>query len=516
MPDLTTRTGWRELSAPLQPQSGSLAVVYSLWLAVVLIYWPSCLALEGYWTDTVDHTYTHGYLILFVSLWLVYRDRARLAATPVRPIPAAWAAVAVLSAAWLWFWRAAIQDPQLLLLPLLLVVAIVAGLGFRVARVVLFPVGFLYFAMPVWSDINGILQALSVHVNGLLIWVAGIPGYMQGDLVQLPSGTLEIAEGCSGLHFFIVGLTLATLYGEVSREPLRRRILWIGLMGMLALIANWLRIFVIVAAAYFTEMHTSLVAQHYWFGWGVFVAFFVGFLWLAGRLSTAWDRGGSPEEGPQSAPPAASGVGLRRMMVTFACLGVLPGLAYGSQLLWPESRAAVAIEWPSAPPGWQGPQDDPTSEWTPEFVGASAESLRRYVDAQGRATEMLVAAYRNQTQDGKLLGYYNSVVGSSHRLRVLSESIVSSPTGSWRQTTAVDTLGMRSLIWARYRIGERRFVRPLLSQLWYGIAALTSRPVSSVIALRAVCVPDCRSARAQLAAAAGLQPAMRGRGDSAP
>jgi exosortase A len=533
MPESTTRTGWHDAPPSPQPRTWTryqswlqarpldrLVVLLGLLLAVAAIYWPSSLALDGFWTDTVDHTYTHGYLVLLTSLWLVSRDRARLAAVPVRPVAAAWLVVVVLSAAWLWLWGAAIQDAQLLLLPLLLLAAVVATLGFPIARVLSFPIGFLYFAMPVWSDINGILQDSSVRVSGLLIWITGIPGYLEGNLVQLPAGTLEIAEGCSGLHFLIVGVTLAALYGELSQHPLRRRVLWVVSMGALALVTNWLRIFVIIAVAYLTDMHTFLVAHHYWFGWVLFVVAFMAFLWLAGRLSTAGELAPPSEESPHDQPPAPSRVALGRLAVTLACLGLLPALAYGSQLLWPEKHTGVAINWPSVSHGWQGPRPDVASEWAPEFAGATAESLRRYVDDRGEAIEVFVAAYRNQTQHGKLLGYFNSLLGSSQRLHALSERIVSSPTGSWRQTTVVDGYGARSLVWSRYLVGERRFVRPRVSQLWYGIAAFTSRPVSAIIALRAGCVPDCSHAQARLAAATGLQPnvrpTLRARGRSAP
>lgn len=522
MPEFTTRTAWHDDSPSQQPQSWTrhesalyasgrdrLAVLLGLLIAVVAIYWPSSLALNGFWTDTVDHTYTHGYLVLLTSFWLVWQDRARLAAAAVRPAAAAWPVVIVLSAGWLWLWGSAIQDAQLLLLPLLLFAAVTAALGWPTARLLSFPIGFVYFAMPVWSDINGILQASSVAVSGLLVWAAGIPGYLQGNLVQLPAGTLEIAEGCSGLHFFIVGVTLAALYGEVSGHPLRRRALWVVAMGGLALITNWLRIFVIIAAAYLTDMHTVLVRHHYWLGWALFVVAFLAFLWVAGRLSIAWEPAPPSQERTPDVAPVSPRITVARLAVTLACLGLLPALAYGSQLLWSENHTGLAIDWPSAPHGWEGPQPDIASEWAPEFAGATAESLRRYVDDHGEAIEVFVASYRTQTQHGKLLGYFNSLLGSSQRLRAVSERIVSSRTGSWRQTRVVDGYGTESLVWSRYLIGERRFVRARLSQLWYGIAVVSGRPVSSVVALRTVCVPNCGFAQARLAAAAGLQPDVR-------
>ncbi|HEY3809407.1 MAG TPA: hypothetical protein VGL50_05665, partial [Steroidobacteraceae bacterium] len=88
--------------------------------------------------------------------------------------------------------------------------------------------------------------------------------------------------------------------------------------------------------------------------------------------------------------------------------------------------------------------------------------------------------------------------------------VVESPAGRWQETEAVASDGSRSLVWARYRVGNRTFVQPRVSQLWYGLAAIVSPPLSSLTALRSACVPNCKVARRRLsAAAAWMQPALR-------
>ncbi len=528
MADLSSDPGWRdgatEVPGAASTDAGEraqgwdrLVVIYGLWVAVALAYWPSAVALNGFWTDTVNNAYTHGYLVLLVSMWLVVRDRRRVFAAPLKPEPRALAAIGILSLAWVYFYGAAIQDPQLLLLPLLLFAAIIAALGWPVARTLLFPVGFLYFAMPAWTDINFLLQWLSIKVNGILVWVTGIPAYLTGKYIHLPGGTLEIAFGCSGLHFFVVGLALAALYGELAGDSLRRRLFWLGLMGLFALIGNWVRIFVIVIAAYETNMKTYLVTvSHYAFGWAVFVAFFFLFLGLAGSLAHRWDRR-RPVEGhtaPLQSPAAPSrdivGVSLSHALTAFAALVVLPGLVYGRNLVWPVAGQGLRIDWPAAPAGWSGPERVSYSLWTPQYFNATAQSLRRYDTPRGRSVEVFAVAYRSQTQQGKLLGYWNSLLGDKAGLKPLGARIVRTATGRWRQLTVRDATGTRSIIWSRDAIGARHFVDARLSQLWYGIAAFTTRPVSSLTALRAICRPDCAAARARLnVAAAELVPTVR-------
>jgi EpsI family protein len=497
-----------------------LTVIFGLWVAVAVIYWPSAVALDGIWRGSAGNSYTHGYLVLAASLWLIVRDRARLAAAPVRPVGWAWILVLILSGAWLWSWRAAIQQLHVLLLPAILLAALLAALGWRVTRILLFPVGFLVFAMPVWGAINSSLQTLSAKGNGILMWLSGMPAYMQGDLIRLPGGSIEIAQACAGLNGFLIGLAVAALYGELTRDQLRRRLAWLALMGTLAFIANSIRIFIVTVAAYESDMRSSLVTHHIWLGWCLFAVAVGVFLLIAGRLADMWDRGlpqearsREPESSEAAQLPSGQGPGVAGLAVAFACLGFLPVLAYGTDLLRSKTHGDIFIRWPEAPQGWQGPRPEVAGEWSPRFVNPSVESLRRYIDPRAEAVEVFVVAYRTQTQHGKLLGYENDLLGSATQLQLQPQSqrIVDTVAGRWREAVAVDPTGARSLIWWRYRIGDRTFSEPRLSQLWYGLAALTGRPpLSSLTALRVACDPDCAAVREQLAAAAArLQPGVK-------
>ena len=494
------------------PVLNRLLTVYGLWIAVAALYWPSSLALNALWTSPAHkETYTHGYMVLLISLWLIFRDRKQLAAAPVRPAPQALVALILLSALWVWAWRAAIQEGHVILLPFILLAAVSAALGWRVARLLAFPVGYLYFAMPIWSSINGFVQTLSAKASGVLIWVTGLPAFVQGDYVHLPGGTIEIATTCSGLHALIVGLALATLYGKMSDEPLRRRLTWIGVMGALSLVVNWVRIFTVLVAADATDMHSSLVRNHYWLGWWLFAAAFAGFLWWTGRKPAAGSERPAVSRRQAALSDSGFGFGLAGLTATLFALAVLPGLAYGMDWAHSDEATSLSIQWPAPPPGWTGPYTAIGGAWHPYFRDPSGESLRLYSGPDGRV-EAFAVAYRVQTQRAKLLSYWNSLLGPVHRHTLRNQWVrtVESPSGRWQEMLAVGSAGKRSLIWSRYRVGNRLFVRPRLSQLWYGLNALVLRPpISSLIALRADCVPDCSAARTLLRRVSKLQPVYR-------
>jgi EpsI family protein len=507
-----------ESAAAPSASSAPLPWIFALWLAAALLYWPTSRALAGFWNDTIDRAYTHGWLVLVSSLWLIVRDRRALAQLPLRGEPRALLALALLSAAWLWFWQAALQDLHLLLLPLLLLTGVVSSMGWRMARRLLFPIGFLYFAMPVWSDLVGVLQQLSIHANNALIWLTGLPAYISGDIVHEPAGSLEIADGCSGLHFFVVGLALAALYGRLSEDSLRWRITWLAMMGILAVLANWIRIFVIVVAAYATDMQTYLVrVDHYWFGWGVFVVCFALFLWLAERVHPA-ARTASANSAKQAlsqvsrpgAGSAPSRVSPLTALATLICLAALPAALFANTHLQTAATSELSTSWPNPPAGWEGPATVNASDWQPIYHGASLTAERRYRDTRGETVDVFLVAYRQQRQSGKLESYENSPLGENKASQVLNRRTVSSPAGDWDETTIQQADGQRALIWSSERIGAHRFVHPRLAQLWYGIAALLTPTVSSLTALHTLCLPSCNAARQRLlAGASSLQPTLQ-------
>src|ERR1700751_4270408 len=112
--------------------------------------------------------------------------------------------------------------------------------------------------------------------------VTGPTTLIAGDVIHLPNGTFLIEESCSGLHFMIVGLAVAALYGEQRRDPWPMRLQQLALMAGLALVANWVRVYTVIEAGYLTDMQSYLVrVSHYGFGCCVFALALFLFFWLA-------------------------------------------------------------------------------------------------------------------------------------------------------------------------------------------------------------------------------------------
>jgi exosortase A len=472
----------------LRAWRNACAVVVVL-AAVFLLYRPSAESLMRLWSDTDKTTYTHGYLIAALVAWLVIRRRDLLAPIAWSPGIAASLLATVIGFAWLVAVRAGVEIVHQLLLLALLWTSIWALFGKRVALQLWMPIGYLIFAIPAWDQINFLLQGATVEAVGLLLKISSIPAYVDGNFVHLAAGLFEVAGGCSGIHFFIVALALAALYGEVGRDSMKVRIQLLALGALLALLTNWLRVYIIVVAGHLTNMQHYLIREErYNFGWVVFAVMMAVFFLLARRFAPAAPRAIAQRA---AVPAIASrGVGLA---IAIACVAVVPA--------WELLRSVAPATLPSAgallprvPADWSELPPAPAPVWNPVFTGADRIERAEYANPAGLRVQMFIASYALQRQGRELVAYGNSLVAPGDEV-VLSTARAAG--GTAREVVVQGAHG-RSLIRYYYDIGGRRTDRGIVAQLWYGLMAIRREILSSVVATRASCAADCDAARALL------------------
>lgn len=466
------------------------ATTLALVASVFLLFWPTTASLIERWQDDVQRTYTHGFLIPLIVAWLLWRVPLAPRAEARFSAPAA---VCLLAGAvgWLIAWRAGLQIVHQALLPLLAFGAVVSCLGWRLARPMWLPIGYLYFAIPVWESAIPMLQWLSVVAVRTLLRIVGIPAYFAGNTIEIPAGAFEIADGCSGLHFFVVAVAIGVLYGQVNGDRWSIRLKLVALAGLLAMVTNWLRILIIVIAGHVTDMQHYLVAEeHYSFGWIVFAAAMILFFLVVRR----W-----PVDEPSLAV-ARLGVEPRRLASAGAGTILLLSVAPAWNVLHEGTAESIGSHTLAAVEGWR--TAGTVSDWRPILPLADAESMVRF-EAGDAAVEAYVGTYFVQRQGKELAGYGRSILGHS----LQATSAVHAVDRRWREVRARDLHGHDWLVRSSYRIDELWFVSALKAQLTYAVRSLVGAPVSSIVAMRARCDADCNSARAALdsfAAAAGL------------
>jgi EpsI family protein len=476
-------------------------------LAVTLIaYAPSTAALWDFWANS--YLGGHGPLIGAISVWLIVRSRAALAGAHVHPSPGGYAGLILCSVASVIFWRASIEELHVLLLPLMLFLAVLAAFGGGVARILAFPLGYLYFAEPMWRVLTGPLQELTVRAVGVIAPLVGMPARIAGSFVFLPGGvTFEVTPGCSGVNFLVVGLAVAALIGELEQASLRRRAALLASMVLLTVVSNWVRVLIIMAAGYTSGMRSILITSgHVLFGWVLFALVMCGYAWLVGRRPPP-----AVETSPARSRSVPSSAALAGYLTAVGVLLAMPILARVAPAALSAGVAAPSgLQLPAGRAGWRGPLRASDELWKPNFIGAHSESHAAYEDSGGDVVEVIVIGYPRQEQGRELVNECNSILGqgmctdgpTAHPARGLTaltaESAARSAHPPHIEVIASDAKGRRFVIWWVYDIGGRKFVTPLFSQLWYGLRSLEGSPYSTLLAYRMACVPSCSAARERL------------------
>ena len=178
-----------------------------------------------------------------------------------------------------------IQVAHQALLPIIvwLNVRIIFGQAHRAQSLV--PIGLLYSAIPVWHVFVPALQAMTISVVSALLRIVAIPAYVDGRFRHTSAAASFMSR-------------MAARACTISSSPRRSRrctancaatagrvrVYLFGLAIALALVSNWLRVFIIIVAGDLTDMQHYLVrVDHSTFGWVVFAVAMVVFLLLVQR-----------------------------------------------------------------------------------------------------------------------------------------------------------------------------------------------------------------------------------------
>ena len=346
------------------------------------------------------------------------------------------------------------------------------------------PFAFLYFAVPLWDALNPLLQSFSSFAVRLMLRTAGIPAFFSGNTFTLPAGSLEIAGGCSGLHFLIVGIAIAVLYGEINRDPWRTRVKLVVLAALLAMLTNWIRIFIIAVAAHLTDMQHYLVSEeHYSFGWMMFVGTMVIFFLIVRRWPMPPEQPAVAESAPTSGPISWRGAAL-----AMVSLLVVPVWLLADNNAIPNDQLPRML--PTTLQGWSV-EEITREDWLPVFEGADATQRAHYAKGANSA-EGYAALYAEQHQGKELVAFNNSIHGETLNVRRRGHA----EQGDWMELEATDSRGDRWVLWYAYRLDGTWYRDSLPMQVQYGFKSLVSAPLSAVVAFRARCQGrDCSTAR---------------------
>lgn len=257
-------------------------VLVALAVAVVGVLHDSFLGLAAMWQYS---SYNHGYIVPFVSLYVLFHDRHRLADVPWRGSYFGLGALALGVIGWMVGRATSIQAIEHLALLSVLVAFLWAVAGDRLLRVAWFPLLYLYLAVPVGEELVPHLQTVTADVATFALNAFGVPAYRDGWTIELAGGTFEVAKACSGFRYLNAGLAMALLIAYVTIGSSWVRFFYVVLVGALFILVNGVRAFLVMIIASASEMRYMTGEDHVLFGYVLFVLIAVASIWLAGRLA---------------------------------------------------------------------------------------------------------------------------------------------------------------------------------------------------------------------------------------
>jgi len=439
-----------------------------------------------------SETFTHGFVILPIVLWLVWRKRAQLATLRPRANMYLLVLLAGIALMWLLGDLVAVNSVTQLALVAMLVVAVPAVLGLPIALAIAFPLAFMFFAVPIGEFLMPRLMDWTAEFTILALRASGVPVFREGLNFVIPSGNWSVVEACSGVRYLIASLTVGTLYAYLNYQSTSRRLLFVGVAILVPIVANWMRAYMIVMLGHVSGNTIAVGVDHLIYGW-VFFGIVILLMFLIGAR---WSEPEPVFDAPAvklnaTPPPARSTRMLWAVAAIFVLIVSLPMVAKRSLEANVASVPAKLALSDSLSPTWQHKADAATFNYKPNFEGPSAEIERVYAGPD-RSVGVYLGYYRDQDYKRKLVSSNNVLVISQAPVwSMLSRGTASAMldgkpvkvrTAELRRLPgAIADSPDRLLVWQLYWINGRWTSNDYLAKLYGAVFQLLGRGDDSAV-----------------------------------
>ncbi|MEO8935685.1 MAG: exosortase A [Burkholderiaceae bacterium] len=375
--------------------------------ALIAIYIDTVLDLWDGWGRT--GTFAHGYVIFPVSAWLIWRLRDRLRVTVPKVQPLALIPLAGGGLFWLIGHSAGVHAPEQYAFVAMIPCLVWAVFGNDVTRRILYPLAFLFFAVPAGDFLMPTLMDHTADFTVAALRFSGVPVFREGNYFSIPSGSWSVVEACSGLRYLIASITLGFLFAYLNYRSAWRRVAFIIASILVPIVANWLRAYMIVMIAHLSSNKLATGVDHIIYGWLFFglvmmLLFWVGNFWRDDDDADLHAPAGAVADVP------SGGSSMRAVaLMTAAVIAIAaPWPAIGNRLertaddLHPGAIAIDGIAgWPKS--------DAPFTTFLPHYLHARSSENTVFTSGD-RKVALFVGYYSGQLSNGPMVTYGNDVV----------------------------------------------------------------------------------------------------------
>jgi exosortase D (VPLPA-CTERM-specific) len=351
--------------------------------------------------------YSHGLLIPFISAYLIWRRRDEL--RDMR-FTGSWHGMWLIAfglALWVIGDLATIYWIVQYGFLFALYGVVLALTGGAVFRKLWMPLLILVFMVPLPAFFNNSLslqmQLLSSAIGVQIIRLAGISVFLEGNVIDLGSMQLQVAEACDGLRYMFPLMTLSFVVAHLFRGPLWKRVLLFLSSIPIAILMNSFRIGAIGITVEYWGPKMAEGLLHEFEGWVVFMLSTAALLGIAALLA----RFGAPRMSLRdalaapSAPRAAqAGPARQPLPTTFVGAAILVAIAAAAQLVLPTRVEMIParttlVDFPMQLGAWHG-EREPLAAIYADALQLDDYLLANYRDAAGEPLNLYVAWYNSQ------------------------------------------------------------------------------------------------------------------------
>lgn len=466
---------------------------------------PTWQSLIKLWTEDLS-PYAHGMLALVLALLHCYHHRHQFSPQKAQ---ANWLGLAMLfTSASIWFVASFLQIQVLAQLSLLpLIYATAASLyGLKHAFILVPALLYLLLAMPVMSYINNELRDLTTVIATTVLQASGLTVFIEGNFISIPYGTFEVADGCSGLRYFLTGTTLAIYFSQQGNNNLRNSLVLIATAILFSLFANWLRVILIILIGFESEMQSSIVHDHQVFGWVVFAAVAIPAFKVLQSLEQklqGLEKNSQNTKSKTAQPRECETSPLHETSRSDAKLNiaaisvVLSTLITGPMLLWLNEYRDTQQHYQLRPQlsGWfkaSTLQYHKQANWKLDFEGGTALHTRLH-NQDKQTLDISAVYYHKQAQGQELVGYHNQIADIKNwTIKAANNTKLKKPKSRPVLAHIIqDKRYNKKLVYSYYQIGEQSYIKELNTKLAQLKGLYKPELLQAYIAFAADCRGDC-------------------------
>jgi exosortase len=242
-------------------------------LAAAVLYLPVVAGVITQWATDADAAY--GAMVAAAAAWLFVQRWPRLSGLPWAGSNAGVALLAGGCVVYMFGTLAADVFLVRVSLPVIALGSVLFVAGPRHVRVLTAPFALCFVAIPLPSalvtEITLPLQLMASQFAAAMLAGVGVSVVRDGNVLTLPSITLQVAEACSGMRSLVTLAALGAVYASIRELPLRRIAILAAATVPVALAGNGLRVAATALLAARIGPDATRGAIHDATGWVAFV-----------------------------------------------------------------------------------------------------------------------------------------------------------------------------------------------------------------------------------------------------